>query len=876
MKLLRLALENWRGVAAREITFDDGVTLIEGPNEIGKSTLVEALLTLIDELDSSAKKSVKAIQPVGRDVGSRVEAEFITGDYHLVYSKTFNRGRQTELRILAPRPEQLTGREAHERVGQILQSTVDMGLWHALMAEQGREITGVHLADCDGLARALDEAAGGAVAEEEDGDLFTGVQAEYERYFTLKTGRSRFAELETRLASARERVEEARAALAAIETDRGAFERCAGEIQRLAGSLPELKAARERYQADWQVVSALRQELASREAELDSARQLLQAAADNQARREALVAELETCRAALEEKRASLAPLAARSAALQRDRRAAEDELGQLRSALRSARAALAQAAADQQHLAVLGALEKARQRAARLGEYGERAAAERRRLADLPVDEAGLAALREAERALQLAVGKRDAVTSVVAISAERDLALSLDDEALELAPGTTEQRRVAAELRIDIPGVASIHFTPSASAAELEAAVTEQRERLDALLRRYAVADLAAAVAAAAQRSEAQRNLQAWRDRTDELLAADREADVEAEPARLQAQCDAYLRERPEEPPPPSDAGQAAARAREAGEALRACEAGLEAQESRCTSLGEDASQADVEHRLASQEVEGLQRDLRRREEQLEGVRTTEADAAIAARVTELAARVDGLQLDVERLRDRLESASPEAAEALMENAVAALARAEGELQERQREHAVLEDRLTQAQADGRFESLEASARELEELESRWAATCQRAAAAERLWQTLTRHRDATRRAYVRPLKTGIEQLGRIVFGADFTVELDDTWTLVSCTRNGAPLPFEALSVGAREQLGILTRLAAARIIARQGGVPLIIDDALGFSDPARLEAMGAAIAVAGRDTQVILLTCTPGRFVHVGTAALVRLGP
>jgi uncharacterized protein YhaN len=56
----------------------------------------------------------------------------------------------------------------------------------------------------------------------------------------------------------------------------------------------------------------------------------------------------------------------------------------------------------------------------------------------------------------------------------------------------------------------------------------------------------------------------------------------------------------------------------------------------------------------------------------------------------------------------------------------------------------------------------------------------------------------------------------------------------------------------------------------------VPLIIDDALGFSDPARLEAMGAAIALAGRATQVILLTCSPGRFAHVGHAALVRLGP
>jgi uncharacterized protein YhaN len=85
---------------------------------------------------------------------------------------------------------------------------------------------------------------------------------------------------------------------------------------------------------------------------------------------------------------------------------------------------------------------------------------------------------------------------------------------------------------------------------------------------------------------------------------------------------------------------------------------------------------------------------------------------------------------------------------------------------------------------------------------------------------------------------------------------------------------LPFEDLSVGTREQLGILARLAAAQIVARQDGVPLIIDDALGFADPSRLETMGAAIAAAGRQCQIIILTCTPGRFTNVGSAQVVRL--
>ena len=74
-----------------------------------------------------------------------------------------------------------------------------------------------------------------------------------------------------------------------------------------------------------------------------------------------------------------------------------------------------------------------------------------------------------------------------------------------------------------------------------------------------------------------------------------------------------------------------------------------------------------------------------------------------------------------------------------------------------------------------------------------------------------------------------------------------------LISRTLDGQTIPFTSLSVGTREQLGILTRLAVAQIVSAQGGVPLIIDDALGFSDPARLASMGAAIAHAGENTQI-----------------------
>ena len=67
--------DRYRGVDSREIEFGTGVTIVEGPNEAGKTSLIEALYTLIKELDSSGKQAIKAVKPVDRDVGSTVEAE---------------------------------------------------------------------------------------------------------------------------------------------------------------------------------------------------------------------------------------------------------------------------------------------------------------------------------------------------------------------------------------------------------------------------------------------------------------------------------------------------------------------------------------------------------------------------------------------------------------------------------------------------------------------------------------------------------------------------------------------------------------------------------------------------------------------------------
>ena len=116
----------------------------------------------------------------------------------------------------------------------------------------------------------------------------------------------------------------------------------------------------------------------------------------------------------------------------------------------------------------------------------------------------------------------------------------------------------------------------------------------------------------------------------------------------------------------------------------------------------------------------------------------------------------------------------------------------------------------------------------------------------------------------------------MGRTVFGASFEVEVDSNLQIRNRTLDGRTVPFESLSGGAREQLGILARLAVAALVDTHDAVPVMIDDALGFSDPDRLAKMGAVFDTVGADGQVIVLTCVADRYRGVAAARTVELSP
>ncbi|CQD18423.1 hydrolase [Mycolicibacterium conceptionense] len=81
-------------------------------------------------------------------------AEISTGPYRFMYRKRFHKRAETQLTVLAPVREQLSGDEAHERVLAMLAETVDTSLWQAQRVLQASSTAPVDLSGSDALARA--------------------------------------------------------------------------------------------------------------------------------------------------------------------------------------------------------------------------------------------------------------------------------------------------------------------------------------------------------------------------------------------------------------------------------------------------------------------------------------------------------------------------------------------------------------------------------------------------------------------------------------------------------------------------------------------------------------------------------------------------
>src|SRR5699024_3819355 len=349
MRLHSITLVDYRGITDATVDFGSGVTIVEGPNEIGKSSIHQAIMQLRTDKAGSRKASVKDTQPVGSDVGPQVELHLSTGEYEVRYRKRWLRQPFTELNVLKPVPEQVSGDEAHERFLSILDDTVDVDLLDALDVAQGRSLAQAPLAEIKALHGALNESG----EEPADHDAFLDrVETEYLKYFTAKgkpTGELR--NLAEEVPAAEERFGElddrSRELDAFVDRHARAAERLESVRAQLSSAVTELDEVEEAAKA----VSGLRSELGRPVDLAESAGRELQRAEEARHRRLALVSEATAAEEAVQAAEETLDELVASQkerdagfAAAKKALEARQTELDRARADAKSASAALAQA----------------------------------------------------------------------------------------------------------------------------------------------------------------------------------------------------------------------------------------------------------------------------------------------------------------------------------------------------------------------------------------------------------------------------------------------------------------------------------------------------------------------------------------------------
>ncbi len=806
MKLRALELEQFRKFdrPIRIAGMEDGLNLVLGPNEMGKSTLFAALHAVLFERHRSQAQTVKSFQPAGHEgAAPRIALQFEFDAQAYRIEKRFLRRPSAELTL--PDDRHLHGEAAEEALEALLRgkdpgrrdASEAQGIWSLIWVGQGQSFAPPKI---DSGARAtlqsvLDVEVGEILAGDHGGALIARLdEALHELVYKTGRPRGRYKEADEARRALGVEIADLEARHDELERDLNDLENVRVEYERLRADqrtscaeqeIAELRVRRDRLkmrQAELREAEAalatVRHDLGGIEAELarrQAAREALAAAVRENDQASAAEVELADVAAAAER---LAAEVAAKTERLQATLDAAENQqraLQRLAQAIRQrddGRAALRAVASEVR-------LELEPQARGRVRVDGQSLDATSRWLRvveplDIEIADVGRIQVRPViadHRRLQASIK-----------GAERRIAREL--ESLGLRPPNPTARQLEFELAADVPlaGTATA-LQPDAAeppcwpeAAAGDTALTEAQRQIDGL---------------AAQLRAARRELDQATGARHETRAAHKQAVDRCAQAKRRLE---QLRT-------------------ELGEVERAMpEANLVAR-----SAVRHAEAARAEAHLRQLQEQAPEESLEAVEERIAGLRQTIEERAVAQRERELT---------IERLRARIQ------------------ALAGGGLDER----------------------LAGARRRFDELERECAKYRGEVETLELLLRLLGDAERAAKERYVGPLVRRIRPYLEALFpGAN--LDVDQSFGITAIARQGDPEPFERLSDGTREQIAVLTRLAFAELLADQGRPAVVVlDDALVFSDDQRIGQMFDILARAAAKLQIILLTCRERVFARL----------
>ena len=859
MKIRAIRLENVRRfVEPVEIAgIGDGLNVLTAPNERGKSTFCDALHAVFFKDRKSWDKEIRGLVPyAGGDPSVTVEIELPGGVFRI--EKRWNSRRNGDARITSAGRLIKQADDAQAWIADTLKSPKDGGPAGLLWVRQGQ--SGLDEGDTTNRARR---------------DLLTSVAGEVE----AMTGGRRMDAARDMCRNALDRYLTAKRR---VKSD-GPLKRAEDDAVRLREKCEELERKSNDLRRELDRRRELRRELAELEdpeEEEVRRRRLAEAeAAYAEAGRhhEALERALELERAKgvdrdraaekLELLENNLVELQAAHAALV----AAQEEEGRRRSEVRAAGSTAsdatrahesarvdAEAAADvlQRTLRVQATVSAANRRK-ELNEQLERAEKLRRETeqasadAKTEISDRCLSDIERIDEDLRIMKRTRDLEAATITMKYAPGLQEGISLDGAALPDRETTPIPDGAELDISSLGQLAIH--PGRKASDGSRAEGE--------------AKLVAALATADVKSIAKARESALRRRQAEERGRDAQAALRGiAPKGIEA-----LRGQIAALPEPMEERDDLPTVEEAQESDAAARLELTKASERLEACRLELGHAQTRSARAAAAVEGAEGRRTRAEAQIAGVDDPEAERS---RLRTEVGELTSVQIEATRRRKEIAAMAPDldAAQAAFQRAQSIMGRVDDDRQRIRVELGILDTMINLLAGEAVEEELSDVIIRLSDAERVLDGLNFEIAVLTKLDGALESARASARDRYVEPVLAELEPLVRLLW-PEAALRFDAEEVLpTALERAGTEEEYEVLSGGTQEQIALLVRLAFARMLA-QGGTPapVILDDAIVFTDDDRIERMFDVLTRQAQDIQIIVLSCRQRAFRDLGGRGL-----
>lgn len=891
MKLLSATVRNYRLHRDATVEFDPSRTLIGGPNEVGKSTFIEAIhrgLFLKAKGTGALHKSMASTLYAGHP---EVEVAFETGGHAYTLRKRFS-GQNGTTQLSEVGGQSWQGDDAEEKLASLLGSEDSTGrataskineqwahlwVWQGISGEDPAEHAASQQTEL--LQRLQDTGGSVAMQSELDAKVANRFAKAREQTFV----RAGNAKAGSDLDRAQTEVEKAEA----IHT--AASERL-GKLQQAMSDYEIAEATLQRTASDLEELRKQQQEVKEKITQADGLQQM-------EREQDAAVVTAKDKQESLETTEESIVELGKRIAELQGALKPKQEELGQAESRIADLRKRAGQADREYQDAqtnsraarlrrdlaaAYVSAHEK-RDSLAKLDKLLGRIRAlqsdidgYRSRLSELPeIDRDALEEIQRIESELGQAKAALNAMAAEIEIVAA-DQAIRVGDQPLE--PGGSRTIAETTDVNVGDSVCLRIHPGGGDSLGEARETVRSLNDRLQSALDQHGLESTRRASEVVAAREDLQRKIDGAGSTLDELdpeATEDAHSTAKDELTAAEAEVTRRLENVKDLDSPESLAAAKASRDAQ-DESVQNAEGNESSLKATRDALHGQVTELDGRLSTLREGIAEDQRTLTGSEAQLDlllqnhGDDATRGEAIEAARKTLAAA---------EQQLVKTQTALAELQPALLSSDRDRLERSINEAN-RQREDAQTAKAVCQAtlRSDGTEDpkaSLARAEARLNAVREHLQAVSRKASAIALLDDLFQEQQQTLADRFSQPLADKITDYLQCLFGPDARAVVtfeDNAFKAIELARSSqaGAMAFDALSGGTREQVAAAVRLAIAELLAAEhdGALPVVFDDAFAYSDPERVQVLQRMLDLgATRGLQIIVLTCNPSDYAALG---------